>query len=170
MNIECFIEGSRSRTGKLLPPKLGILKYVVEAIENGRAEDVWICPISVQYDKVIETNSYVNELLGNPKEKESLTGLLLNTRVVQLKLGRIDVRFQAPFSLKAYLAEEKAKRKDNPKKRDAKAEQAVLLKSLGYQVLSDINKCSVVSFAIHLTTNRITCSCIAILFLLPISN
>lgn len=60
-SVECFIEGSRSRTGKLLPPKLGILKYVVEALENGRTEDVWICPVSVQYDKVIETNSYINE-------------------------------------------------------------------------------------------------------------
>lgn len=38
--VECFIEGSRSRTGKLLPPKLGILKYVVEALQNGRTEDV----------------------------------------------------------------------------------------------------------------------------------
>lgn len=81
MNIECFIEGqsqialeramiwmlttlytgSRSRTGKLLPPKLGILKYIVEALENGRVEDVVICPISVQYDKVIETETYINE-------------------------------------------------------------------------------------------------------------
>mgnify|MGYP003873332669 CR=1 FL=1 len=50
--VECFIEGSRSRTGKLLPPKLGILKYVLEALEQGRTDDVWICPISLQYDKV----------------------------------------------------------------------------------------------------------------------
>jgi len=95
--VECFIEGTRSRTGKLLPPKLGILKNVLEALEQGRTEDVWICPISLQYDKVrpplataraltrpergaeslllvaqvIERESYVNELLGNPKEKET---------------------------------------------------------------------------------------------------
>lgn len=50
--VECFIEGTRSRTGKLLPPKLGILKNVLEALEQGRTEDVWICPISLQYDKV----------------------------------------------------------------------------------------------------------------------
>lgn len=84
-------------------------------------------------------------LLGNPKEKETLAGLLLNTRVVQLKLGRIDVRFQKPFSLKAYLAEQKLKREEKPKKGNAKTEQAILLKALGYQVLSDINQCSVVS-------------------------
>lgn len=76
-----------------MPPKLGILKYVLDALDRGRTEDVWICPISLQYDKVrrplplrsarraelirtlrsqvIETESYVNELLGNPKEKET---------------------------------------------------------------------------------------------------
>lgn len=55
-NIECFTEGTRSRTGKLLPPKLGILKYVLEAMAEKRIEDVWICPISLQYDRVIETS------------------------------------------------------------------------------------------------------------------
>lgn len=82
-------------------------------------------------------------LLGNPKEKESLTGLLLNTRVVQLKLGRIDVRFQKPFSLKAYLAEQKSRRASDAKL-EPKAEQAVLLKALGYEILSGINQVAVV--------------------------
>ncbi|KAK4054200.1 hypothetical protein OIV83_001226 [Microbotryomycetes sp. JL201] len=147
MNLECFIEGGRSRTGKLLPPKLGILKYVVDALNNGRTDDVWICPISLQYDKVIETESYVNELLGNPKEKETLTGLLLNTRVVQLKLGRIDVRFQKPFSLKGWLQEQNSRRLENrpaDAPRDERKEQGVLLRALGYQVLSDINKAAVI--------------------------
>lgn len=58
---KCFIEGTRSRTGKLLPPKLGILKYVLETFQAGRTDDVWICPISIQYDKVLETESYLNE-------------------------------------------------------------------------------------------------------------
>jgi glycerol-3-phosphate O-acyltransferase len=53
-NLECFIEGTRSRTGKRLPPKLGILKYVVEALLNERTEDVYVAPVSVQYDSVIE--------------------------------------------------------------------------------------------------------------------
>ena len=44
--------GGRSRTGKLLAPKLGILKYVVDGLQNGRTDDVLICPISLQYDKV----------------------------------------------------------------------------------------------------------------------
>ncbi|BGP16858.1 hypothetical protein JCM10213v2_004865 [Rhodosporidiobolus nylandii] len=142
-NIECFIEGSRSRTGKLLPPKLGILKYVLEAVESGRTDDVWLCPVSLQYDKVIENESYVNELLGNPKEKETLSGLLLNTRVIQLQLGRVDVRFQKPFSLRGWLDEQK-ERRTQPTVRSQKSNQATLLKALGYEILSGINGAAII--------------------------
>ncbi|KAH0563387.1 hypothetical protein GP486_002047 [Trichoglossum hirsutum] len=54
-NFECFIEGGRSRTGKLLSPKFGILRFILDALLSGRVEDAIICPVSTQYDKVIET-------------------------------------------------------------------------------------------------------------------
>lgn len=54
-NFECFIEGGRSRIGKLLSPKFGILNFIVESVLSGRVEDTIICPVSTQYDKVIET-------------------------------------------------------------------------------------------------------------------
>ncbi|SCV69844.1 BQ2448_1238 [Microbotryum intermedium] len=159
MRRHSFIEGSRSRTGKLLPPKLGILKYVVEGLLAGRTSDVLICPISLQYDKVIETENYINELLGNPKEKETLTGLLLNTRVVQLQLGRIDVRFQKPFSLNGWIEEQNQRRRSQREPGapvDAQKEQAVLLRALGYQVLSDINKVAVIMPAALVGTCMLT--------------
>lgn len=53
-NIECFIEGGRSRMGKLLPPKYGILGFFIDSLLNGRVEDAIVCPVSTQYDKVIE--------------------------------------------------------------------------------------------------------------------
>ena len=59
-NFECFIEGGRSRTGKLLSPKLGILSFILESLLSGRVEDAIICPVSIQYDKVIETE-YVSD-------------------------------------------------------------------------------------------------------------
>ncbi len=58
-NFECFIEGGRSRTGKLLPPKFGILSFLLDSVLTGRVEDAIVCPVSTQYDKVIETE-YVN--------------------------------------------------------------------------------------------------------------
>lgn len=54
-NFECFIEGTRSRTGKLLSPKFGILSFILDSLLSGRVEDTIICPVSTQYDKVIET-------------------------------------------------------------------------------------------------------------------
>ncbi|KAJ1027687.1 hypothetical protein NDA13_003147 [Ustilago tritici] len=152
-NLECFIEGTRSRTGKLLPPKLGILKYVVEALLNGRTDDVWICPVSLQYDSVIESKTYVSELLGKPKEAESLLGLLSgSSSLLQLKMGRIDIRFDSPWSLQGFIKEQK-ERRAAPGYKDEKVElelvnndvhKVLLLKALGYRVLADINKVSVV--------------------------
>ncbi|CAI2177610.1 8662_t:CDS:10 [Funneliformis geosporum] len=141
-NVECFIEGTRSRTGKLLPPKLGVLKIVLECILTERAKDCWIVPMSIQYDKVIETETYVNELLGNPKERESLWGIVTNTRLLQLKWGRIDVRFAKPYSLKGFIEDQIERRKSFDLNNDQ--QKITLLRALAYQVMSDINSVSVV--------------------------
>lgn len=156
-NMECFIEGTRSRTGKLLPPKLGILKYVLEAMQTGRTNgDVYICPISLQYDSVIESETYVSELLGKPKESESLFGLLSgSSSVLSLKLGRIDVRFHEPWSLQGFVQEQHDRRAAQHRVVTAGVDaqphidfegkdKMLLLKALGYRVLADINRVSVV--------------------------
>lgn len=72
VNFECFVEGGRSRLGKLLQPKLGIIKIILDGLLDNRYQDCQIVPISIGYDKIIETSSYATELLGTPKEKESL--------------------------------------------------------------------------------------------------
>lgn len=59
-NFECFIEGGRSRTGKLLSPKFGILSFIVDSVLSGRTEDTIICPVSTQYDKVVETEYVIH--------------------------------------------------------------------------------------------------------------
>jgi hypothetical protein len=61
-NLECFVEGGRSRTGKLLPPKFGILSYMLDSVASGRVEDAIICPVSTQYDKVIEVEYVLSSL------------------------------------------------------------------------------------------------------------
>ena len=62
--IEFFIEGGRSRTGKCLPPKLGILANIVDAVKSGAAEDVNLVPVSLGYERVIEEGAYSRELGG----------------------------------------------------------------------------------------------------------
>ena len=83
-----------------------VLKIIMDAMLSNRVQDCYIVPISIGYDKVIETETYINELLGIPKEKESLWGVITNSRLLQLKMGRIDVRFAKPYSLRNFMNHE----------------------------------------------------------------
>lgn len=148
-NFECFIEGGRSRTGKLLPPKFGILSFILDSILSGRVEDTIICPVSTQYDKVIETEGYVTELLGVPKKKENLMDFLSASSILSLKLGRIDVRFHEPWSLRGFIQEQQSRTTGIPRGLDmtslsSQATRQKLLRTMGYKILSDINTVSVV--------------------------
>ncbi|EGX54381.1 hypothetical protein AOL_s00004g30 [Orbilia oligospora ATCC 24927] len=156
-NMECFVEGTRSRTGKLLPPKFGILNFILSSILSGRVKDCLIVPVSTQYDKVIESESYINELLGVPKKKENLYDFLNASSVLSLKMGRVDVRFHEPWSLRNFILKQMERTITVPPTLAAPQDGAVmeeivltqdqrvrLLRSLGYKVLSDINSCSVV--------------------------
>ena len=148
-NFECFIEGGRSRTGKLLPPKFGILSFILDSILSGRIEDAIICPVSTQYDKVLETESYISELLGQPKAKENLQDFLSASSILSLRLGRVDVRFHEPYSLRDFITEQRSRLKKSnlePALYDPQSKESRirLLRTLGYKVLSDINAVSVV--------------------------
>ncbi|KAL9616892.1 MAG: hypothetical protein Q9160_008281 [Pyrenula sp. 1 TL-2023] len=140
-NLECFIEGGRSRTGKLLPPKFGILGFILDSVLSGRVDDCLICPVSTQYDKVIEVGSYVSELLGQPKAKENLSDFLSASSVVSLKLGRVDVRFHQPWSLRSFIDQQQARL---PSNEPVASKRTRILRTMGYRVLANINAVSVV--------------------------
>ncbi|OKL58217.1 hypothetical protein UA08_06529 [Talaromyces atroroseus] len=146
-NFECFIEGGRSRTGKLLSPKFGILSFIVDSLLSGRVKDTIICPVSTQYDKVIETESYISELLGQPKAKENLSNFLSQSSVLSLKLGRVDVRFHEPWSLKEFLTQQlqriQVAQTLGSQIKLSYSDRGRVLRALGYRVLSDINDVSV---------------------------
>ncbi|KAA8570929.1 hypothetical protein EYC84_000310 [Monilinia fructicola] len=125
-NFECFIEGGRSRTGKLLPPKFVL-----------------------NMTKSFETEGYVGELLGIPKKKENLADFLSASSVLSLKLGRVDVRFHEPWSLRDFILQQQTRSLGVPKALDFESinvpnVRQKLLRTLGYKVLSDINAVSVV--------------------------
>ena len=148
-NLECFIEGTRSRTGKLLQPRFGILSFLLDSVMSGRVEDAYICPVSSQYDKVLEVDSYVRELLGQPKQKENLMDFLSASSVLSLKLGRVDVRFHEPWSLRDFIKSQQTRPSHSPNQDSAAgtSESNVrvrMLRTLGYKVLSDINSISVI--------------------------
>ncbi|MFB6375718.1 MAG: 1-acyl-sn-glycerol-3-phosphate acyltransferase, partial [Bradymonadaceae bacterium] len=101
--IEFFIEGTRSRTGKLVKPKYGMLDMIVRAAANGRLDSVKLVPISVGYEKIIEERSFRREMLGAEKEQESLGQLLQTPKVLTSKYGRLYVQFSEPIELEEYL-------------------------------------------------------------------
>lgn len=148
-NLECFIEGGRSRTGKLLQPKFGFLRFLLDSVISGRTEDAYICPVSMQYDKVIEVDSYVTEMLGKPKEKENLADFLSSSSILGMNMGRVDCRFHEPWSLREFIDEQLGRLKttavsENGIDKTDPESKMRLLRTLGYKVLADINDVSVV--------------------------
>ncbi|KAK4894447.1 hypothetical protein LTR27_007333 [Elasticomyces elasticus] len=145
-NVECFVEGGRSRTGKLLQPKFGILSFLLDGVLSGRVEDALVVPVSTQYDKVIEVDSYISELLGQPKPKEDLFQFLSASNVLSLKLGRVDVRFHEPWSMRGFIDQQRTRLVRSPSIEsmyDAALKRKILT-TLGYKVLKEINDVSVV--------------------------
>ncbi|MEJ5358508.1 MAG: 1-acyl-sn-glycerol-3-phosphate acyltransferase, partial [Desulfobacterales bacterium] len=98
--IEQFIEGGRSRTGKLLVPRLGLLSMLLGAYRDGACEDLILAPVAIGYDRVPEESSYLHEIEGGQKRPESLGQLLRARRALRRRHGNVYVQFGAPFSLR----------------------------------------------------------------------
>lgn len=108
-NLEFFIEGTRSRTGKMLPPKLGMLTMIVDALlEHPEIRDAWLVPISIDYERIVEESSYLKELEGGAKEKESFVGVIKASKHIRTNYGRVFVQFADPIPLREYLAHKAA--------------------------------------------------------------
>lgn len=104
---EFYIEGGRSRTGKLLGPKTGLLSFEVDAFLEGVRDDVFFVPVAIDYEKIVESASYQRELSGGEKHKEDVRGLLSTPKVLAARYGRIYLGFEEPISLKTFLAQRK---------------------------------------------------------------
>ncbi|MEN6474201.1 MAG: 1-acyl-sn-glycerol-3-phosphate acyltransferase [Syntrophaceae bacterium] len=101
--MEFFIEGTRSRSGKLMLPKKGLLSMIVQAWESGVTRDLIFVPVYVGYDMVVEEGSYVKEMRGAPKVKESMWGLLNSLKILKRRYGKVYVRFAPPISMNQYM-------------------------------------------------------------------
>jgi len=101
--IEYFIEGGRSRSGRTLAPKAGILAMTVQSFVRSRSRPLLFVPVYIGYEKLMEGSSYLAELHGRPKQSESLTGLLGAARLLQRNFGKVHVNFGAPLALAEFL-------------------------------------------------------------------
>ena len=103
--LEFFIEGGRSRSGKLILPKVGFLSILLQAYEEGYTDDLVFIPASISYDRILEEKSHLKEVEGGTKEKESFKQILTARHFLKRKHGKIYIRFGQPISLKEYLAQ-----------------------------------------------------------------
>jgi len=99
MPLSWSIEGTRSRTGKLSPPKLGILNWVVESCHREQMKDVLLVPVSIAFDRIAEIDDYVAIQTGQPKRKESLRWFLDYIFGMRAPYGKVYVRYGRPIVL-----------------------------------------------------------------------
>jgi glycerol-3-phosphate O-acyltransferase len=98
-SIEYFIEGGRSRTGRLLQPKGGMISMTRAFLRQPR-KPVLFQPVYIGYEKLMEGSSYLDELSGRPKEKESIWALLWGIpKVLKQNYGQVVVNFGEPIPL-----------------------------------------------------------------------
>jgi glycerol-3-phosphate O-acyltransferase len=103
-NIEVFIEGGRTRTGQVLPPKLGLLSVIADLVARGEVPTVYVVPASIGYERVVELSSLTRELTGGAKQPESMGSVLRAASVLRSNYGWVNVQLAEPFEARGFLA------------------------------------------------------------------
>jgi glycerol-3-phosphate O-acyltransferase len=102
-SIEYFVEGGRSRTGRLLAPKGGMLAMTVSSYISQPRLPIVFVPVYFGYEKLIEGDSFISELGGTPKQKESLFGLISSVKDLRENFGKVYVNIGEPIPLEPLL-------------------------------------------------------------------
>lgn len=101
-SVKFYTEGGRSRTGRLLPPKTGMLAMTLQAMLRGIDRPISIVPVYIGYEHVMEINTYLKELAGNDKKGESVLGIFKAIKNLK-NYGRGYLNFGDPISINQYL-------------------------------------------------------------------
>ncbi len=113
-NLEWYFEGGRSRTGKIRSPRYGLLRYVAQAVQSGRVEDVYLVPTSITYDRLHEVSKMAAEQAGAKKQAEGLKWLAEYARSQRRTHGgSAYVRFGEPIAIRSWLPPAGAAADDN---------------------------------------------------------
>ncbi|XP_036323315.1 dihydroxyacetone phosphate acyltransferase [Rhagoletis pomonella] len=102
IGVEFFIEGTRSRNFKALVPKIGLLSMALLPYFTGEVPDVTIVPVSISYERVLEEQLFVYELLGVPKPKETTKGFFKALKIIDERFGKMYLDFGAPISVREF--------------------------------------------------------------------
>lgn len=140
VSVEFFLEGGRSRTGKMAAPRYGMVSILVNAYQENVCDDLALIPVSLGYDRLIEENSYMSELRGIPKKSESIWDLLKNIKVLGKRYGQVYMNVGAPIFLKSYFAVQ-----SRPFAEMTGSDKQALYQDIGGKVISEINRISMVT-------------------------
>ncbi|RLE20784.1 MAG: hypothetical protein DRJ08_06500 [Acidobacteria bacterium] len=137
---EFFPEGTRSRTGKLLHPKTGLMAINLTAARNGDIKDLLFVPLSIVYGKLFETGAYLHEAEGAVKKKENARSVLKTTRLLGKNFGKVYLNFGKMFLLSDYLLEKgiQLEQLDDKEFRD-------FTNQTGYHVIREIQKSTLIT-------------------------
>ncbi|CAG2238793.1 GPAT1_2 [Mytilus edulis] len=103
-DLEFFIEGGRTRSGRAYHPKGGLLSVVMDTLNDGLIEDAYMVPISINYEKILDGNYCNEEMVGSSKKRETFWGVVKGVvKVLSGNYGSVRVDFSHPFSLKEYI-------------------------------------------------------------------
>jgi glycerol-3-phosphate O-acyltransferase len=130
-NIEWYLEGGRTRTGKLRPPRYGLLRFLVDALRDDRADDVVLVPVSIIYEQLEEVGAMAAEHGGAHKQAEGLRWLAGYAHAQRRNVGAARVRFGEPFSLREAL--------------DAAGEGPAQLEKVAFAICDGINRATPVT-------------------------
>lgn len=143
--MEYFVEGGRSRTGRLLPAKLGMINMTLRSYLRDNHRPLVFIPAYIGYEKLMEGGTYIGELQGKPKEKENIFSLLMSIRKLKKVFGRVHLSFGAPIYLNEHLdAHMPNWREQGPAAADS-AEFAPTSMALGLAMSTGINNSAVIN-------------------------
>ncbi len=136
-SIEYFIEGGRSRTGRLLQPKTGMLSMTLRSYLRDPRRPIVFLPVYFGYEKLVEGKTYIGELSGKPKEKESIFGLLRTLPALRQHYGKVHVSFGEPIALDEVLERYASGARNEKEERPAWLPAAV--NELASRIMTHIN-------------------------------
>jgi glycerol-3-phosphate O-acyltransferase len=133
--LELFLEGGRSRTGKLIPPMLGLLNMVVSSALGLKGRRVIFQPVAIGYERLMEEGAFAREISGEKKKPEAASELLKLPSVLQERWGRISIQFGEPMTL-----DELCEGLSVGTGPVSPAKRRAIVKRLAHQVMSEINR------------------------------
>ena len=126
--------------GKWSCPKYGLLSMIIQAYQEKYCENFAAIPVYIGYDRVIEEKSYLKELSGAPKIQENTADIIKSSKILRKRYGRVYLNIGEPIIMKDYLeAQEK------PIDQMTMDERQSLYRKIGYEIVLEINKVSVVT-------------------------